>query len=105
MVWDQRDAEYFKEEEKFPKSIMVGMAITLNCPSRLVIYPSTVDAPTFIKYIVGPIADINKLFKKKKWEWIMDKASIHTAKVRRSLCLKMSRVYFPVINGQRILLI
>ncbi len=80
VVWDERKKEYFKEEEKFPKSIMVGIAITAKGPSRLIIYPSKIDAPTFIKNIGGPIDDINKLYENKKWEWIMDKASIHTAK-------------------------
>ena len=81
IVWDERGQEYFREEEKFPKSIMVGLAITVHGPTRLVIYPGTVDAPAFIKHIVHPVADINKMFGDEKWTMVMDKASCHTAKV------------------------
>jgi transposase len=95
VVWDERGKEYFKEEEKFPKAIMVGMAITSKGPSRLVIYPSTVNAQTFIDNLEGPIADINKLFKKEKWEWIMDKASIHTAKLSRDCMADNVPIQFP----------
>ena len=95
VVWDERGKEYFKEEEKFPQAIMVGMAITSKGPSRLVIYPSTVNAQTFIDNLKGPIADINKLFKREKWEWIMDKASIHTAKVSREFMADNVPILFP----------
>lgn len=95
VVWDEKGKEYFKEEEKFPKSIMVGLAITVHGPTRLVIYHGKVDAPKFIENIEGPIDDINKLFKKKKWEWIMDKASIHTAKATQEFMASHVPKLFP----------
>lgn len=95
VVWDLRGEEYFKEEQKYPLSIMVGMAITSRGPSRLVIYPSTINAQTFIDNLKGPIADINKLFKNEKWDWIMDKASIHTAKATREFMADNIPILFP----------
>jgi transposase len=81
VVWDKRGAEYFKEEEKYPEKIMVGVAITAKGVTRLVIYKGTVDAQKFIDNLQGPIDDINKLYPDRNWEWVMDKARIHTAKL------------------------
>jgi hypothetical protein len=81
VVWDERGKDLFKEEEKFPKAIMVGIAITVKGPTRLVIYPDTVDAPEFVKHMEGPVSDIKEMFGKTKWRLIMDKASCHTAKL------------------------
>ncbi len=81
VVWDERGQEFFKEEEKFPKAIMIGIAITVHGPTRLVIYPDTVDAPEFIKRLGGPVADIYEMFGDEEWTMVMDKASCHTAKL------------------------
>ena len=95
VVWDDKGKESFKEEEKFPKSIMVGLAITVKGPTRLVIYKGSVDATKFIENIEGPIDDINKLFVNKKWEWVMDKASIHTAKTTQEFMASHVPKLFP----------
>ena len=74
---------------------MVGVAITTKGASRLVIYEGNVDAPKFIDTIDEPIADILLLFKNEKWEWVMDNASIHTAKITQAHMVGRVPKLFP----------
>ena len=38
IIWDERGAEYFKEAEKYPAKVMIGVAISSKGASRVVIY-------------------------------------------------------------------
>ena len=95
IIWDERGAEYFKEAEKYPAKVMIGVAITSRGPSRVVMYHGKVDAQTFLDNIEGPVSDINKKYKGEKWEWIMDHASIHKAKLTQRWLTANVPVVFP----------
>jgi len=65
IIWDERGAEYFKEEEKYPAKVMIGVAITSKGPSRVVMYHGKVNAQIFVDNLEGPVSDVNKNIKTK----------------------------------------
>jgi len=95
IIWDKRGAEYFKEQEKYPEKVMIGVAITSKGPSRLAIYHGKINAQNFVDNLDGPVSDINNMYDGKNWEWVMDHASIHKAKLTQQWLTDNVPVLFP----------
>ena len=95
IIWDEREAEYFKEEQKYPAKVMIGVAITNKGMWRVVMYQGKGNAEIFVEHLKGPISDINKMYQGEKWEWIMDHASIHKAKLTQRWLKDNVPIVFP----------
>ena len=95
IIWDERGAEYFKEEVKYPIAFSLGLAVTALGATRVVPYKGTIDSKKFINMIDGPVEDLDELFGGDRYEWLMDNASCHRSKYTQEKMKEKVPKLFP----------
>jgi transposase len=84
VVWDERGAEYFKEEQAHPLSYNVGLAISTRGPTRVIPYEGTINSNKFMEMAEQAIEDADNMFQGERYTWLMDGASCHRSKATQA---------------------
>ena len=83
ITWDAKGVAYNYEKQAHPKTFCFGAAITVNGPTRIVPYRSTIDQDSYVAMVRKVVPDLNNLMKGVDWTFVQDGARPHTA--RRTL--------------------